>query len=242
MFPADETTAHSRMGGSFRMRCRVMGRTAAKVGERMKKSYWIVLMAGLLASPWALAQTPKTQPVSAPPKTAVGEASVPLEQQASREQLKKLFEVMRLRQQFEDMMKMLPSVVQQQLRAQMDQLTASMPNAKRMDSEQQKALDRLMNKYMEKAATLYPVDEMIDDAISVYQRHMSREDADAYLAFFSSPPGQHFLDAQPAIMKEYMPIAMERAQRRTQALTADLIADISEFEKSVGPAKQAPAK
>ena len=208
----------------------------------MKKSTWIVLIAGLLASHSVLAQTPKTQIAPATQKATAGEATVPLEQQASREQLKKLFEVMRLRQQFEDMMKMLPSVVQQQLRAQMDQLRAGVPGADRMDSEQHRAMDRLMNKYMEKAATLYPVDEMIDDAISVYQRHMSREDADAYLAFFSSPPGQHFLDAQPAIMKEYMPIAMERAQRRTQALTADLAADISEFEKSAAPPKKASAK
>lgn len=208
----------------------------------MNKSTCIVLTAGLLTAPWVLAQTPKAQTAPVTPKATASGASVPLEQQASREQLKKLFEVMRLRQQFEDMMKMLPGVVQQQLRAQMDQLKASMPGANRMDSEQNKAMDRLMNKYMEKAATLYPVDEMIDDAISVYQRHMSREDADAYLAFFSSPPGQHFLDAQPAIMKEYMPIAMERAQRRTQALTADLAADISEFEKSAAAGKPANAK
>jgi hypothetical protein len=208
----------------------------------MKKPFRIAIVAGLLAAPWALAQAPKRQSATADQKIAASEASVPLEQQATRDQLKKLFEVMRLRQQFEDMMKMLPSVVQQQVRAQMDQLKASMPGAKPVDPEQQKALDRLMNKYLEKAATLYPVDEMIDDAISVYQRHMTREDADAYLAFFSSPPGQHFLDAQPAIMKEYMPIAMERAQRRTQALTADLAADVSEFAKSTRPSKQVPAK
>ena len=208
----------------------------------MKKSFWIAILAAHLAGPLALAQAPKSESAPVTRKVAASEAFVPVEQRATKEQLKKLFEVMRLRQQFEDMMKVLPSVVQQQIRAQMTQLKATMPETKQMTPEQQKSLGRIMNKYMEKATTLYPADEMIDDAISVYQKHMTQEDAEAYLTFFSSPPGQHFLDAQPAIMKEYMPIAMERAQRRTQALTADLAKDVSEFAKSAELANRSQAK
>lgn len=208
----------------------------------MKWGFWIATFLGLLTLSSAPAQTSTGGSAGASQKVAAIGASVPLEQQATSEQLKKLFEVMRLRQQFEDMMKMLPSVVQQQVRMQLDQLTASMPGAKQLTPERRRALDKLMNKYMEKSATLYPVDDMINDAISVYQRHMTRDDADAYINFFSSPPGQHFLDAQPAIMKEYMPIAMERAQRRTRELTAELATDLAEFAKSSQGAKQGTAK
>jgi len=211
----------------------------------MNKAYRIAIAAGVMVvsvASFAPAQTPQGQSASVGQKAVASEALVPVEQRATQEQLRTLFEVMRLRQQFEDMMKMLPSVVQQQVRTQMNQLKASMPATKQTTPEQQKALDKLMNKYMEKAATLYPVDEMISDAISVYQRHISQDDADAYISFFSSPPGQHFLDAQPAIMKEYMPIAMERAQRRTRELTAEMAADIVEFRKSVEPAKPVSPK
>jgi hypothetical protein len=217
-----------------------------KVEERMKKAFWTAIIAGLMLASWtpaqALGQSPQPQTASTGQKSLASAGTVPVAQQATKEQLKKLFEVMRLRQQFEETMKMLPSVVQQQLRMQMGQLTASMPDRKQMTPGQRKELDTVMNRYMEKAGTLYPVDEMIDDAISVYQRHLTREDADAYITFFSSPPGQHFLDAQPAIMKEYMPIAMERAQRRTQELTLELSTVLAEFAKSVKPAKQVPEK
>jgi hypothetical protein len=208
----------------------------------MKAKCSIAFLFSLVLAHLAFAQATAAQPAQPSHNVATMQASVPLAQQATKEQLKRLFEVMRLRQQFEETMKMLPSVVQQQLRLQMGQLTASMPDRKQMTPEQRKELDTVMNRYMEMAATPYPVDEMIVDAISVYQRHMTREDADAYITFFSSPPGQHFLDAQPAIMKEYMPIAMERAQRRTQELTLELSTVLAEFAKSVKPAKQVPEK
>jgi hypothetical protein len=208
----------------------------------MKAICSIAIIFALVPAHIAFAQTPATHPAQPGPKTVATQASVPPEQQATREQLTKLFEVMRLRQQFDDMMRALPAVVQQQVRMQMDQLTAKMPGEQKMTPEQQKALDKLMNKYMERTRTLYPADEMIADAISVYQRHMTREDADAYIAFFSSPAGQHLLDAQPVIMKEYLPIAMDRAERRTHALTLEMAADIAEFSKSAVPAKQVPAR
>ena len=208
----------------------------------MKAICSIAFLLALVPAHFGFAQAPEAETAQTGHNAVSTQAAVPLEKQATKEQLTKLFEVMRLRQQFEDMTKMLPSVVQQQVRVQMNQLNTSMPDRKRLTAEQQKSLQKLSNKYKEKAANLYPVDEMMSDAISVYQRHISREDADAFITFFSSPPGQHFLNAQPAIMKEYMPIAMERAQRRTRELTAEMAADLLEFSKAAEPAKQVPAK
>ncbi len=204
----------------------------------MKKGSWIAVIAGVLLAFVVQAQPPAGQ------KTAATEAPVPPGQQATKEQFRKLFEVMRLRQQFEEMMKMLPNVVQQQVHMQIEQMTANMPGANAMTAEQRAALEKLTKKYMEKARALYPADEMINDAIVVYQRHMSRQDVEAYINFFSSPPGQRFLDVQPVIMKEYMPIAMERAQQRTKELNAEMAVDLAEFEKSIEPAKKPaePAK
>lgn len=218
----------------------------------MRKSYWIVAAAGLALAPWALAQTtagqsgaadqaPAAQQTPAEHTTEIqlqADASpIPVDQQASKEQLTKLFEVMRMRQQFDSMMKMLPNMVQQQVHAQMEELTAKLPGAKQLTPQQQAALDKLMNKYMEKALTIYPADEMIEDAIGVYQRHMNRTDVEAYIAFFSSPPGQRFLDAQPVIMKEYLPLAMGRAEAHTKELYAEMAEDLAEYIKTQAPAK-----
>ena len=202
----------------------------------MRRAFCILVAAALAFVPWALAQAPADQ-TAADKTTATAEAIIPQDQQASREQLKKLFEVMRLRQQFDAMMKMLPNFVQQQVHAQMEEMTAKLPDDKKPTPEQKAALDKVMRNYMGKAQAIYPADEMIEDAITVYRRHMSRHDVDAYITFFSSAPGQHLLDAQPQIMKEYMPIAMQRAQARSKELFAQMAVDMEEAMKPEAPAR-----
>jgi hypothetical protein len=160
-----------------------------------------------------------------------------VDQQATKEQLGRLFAAMRLRQQFDNMMKAMPQMVEQQVRAQMQEQLANTPDAKKLTPEQQAALEKLMDKYMDKAKSIYPVDEMIDDAGTIYQRHMSRSDVDAYIAFYGSPPGQRLLDAQPVILKEYVPMAMHRVQERSRALDAEMAVDIQKFVASQTPAK-----
>ena len=65
-----------------------------------------------------------------------------------------------------------------------------------------------MSKYVEKSMDLYPADEMLTDMGAIYQRHLSKDDVDGLIVFYSSPTGQHLLDAQPVIAKEYMPLVM----------------------------------
>jgi uncharacterized protein len=207
----------------------------------MRKAFWIAALMGLSMVPAALAQTTASQPAEAATAPAAAEAVVPADQQPTKEQLGKLFEVMRLRQQFESMTRMMPAIVQQQVHQQVTEMTAVMPGAKQLTPEQQAALDKLTAKYMEKAMNLYPADEMIADAMVVYQRHLSRSDVDAYIAFYSSPPGQHLLDAQPVIMKEYMPVVMDRVHTRTKVLYEEMAKDLEDFTKAQSPAP-APAK
>lgn len=211
----------------------------------MKKANCIaaVLGMGLALAPWmALAQAPANQPAAgAAAPAAVAAPAIPQDQQPTKEQLAKLFEVMRLRQQLQGFMKMMPAMVQQQVQAQMHEMASKMPGRKPITSEQQAAIDKMMNKYMEKALNLYPIDEMIDDMTGLYQRHLSHSDVDAFIAFYSSSAGQHLLDQQPAIMQEYMPIAMKRIQERSKALTDDMAKDMQECLNPDAPAADKPA-
>jgi hypothetical protein len=209
--------------------------------ESMKKANCIaaVLGMGLALAPWtALAQAPAVQPAAgaAAPATVAAPA-IPQDQQPTKEQLARLFEVMRLRQQLQGFMKMMPAMVQQQVQAQTRQMTAKMCDGCKPTPEQQAAIDKLMKKYMEKAFNLYPIDEMIDDMTGLYQHHLSRSDVDAFIVFYNSPAGQHLLDQQPAIMQEYMPIAMQRIQERSKALTDEMAKDMEELSKSMAPAE-----
>lgn len=162
-------------------------------------------------------------------------APLPQDQQASREQIARLFEVMRLRQQMESMMKSLPAVMQQQIQTTSKELTEKLGGPS-LTAQQQEAISKMTQRVMEKTASMYPVEEMIADCMGVYQRHVSRDDADAVTAFYSSPVGQRLLDAQPSIMQEYMPIVMGRMQEKTKALTDEIAKDIQEMMKTV-PAK-----
>jgi hypothetical protein len=175
-------------------------------------------------------------------RSASTTAPVPADQQATKAQIDKLFELLRLRKQMESMMGMIPRVVQQSFQAQMKDMNAKLPPGKRLMPQDQAALEKVMNKYMQEAVNVYPIDEMIADAVPVYQRHISRSDADAVIAFYSSPPGQRLLDEQPAMMSEYMAILMPHLQDRSKRLTDRMEAEMQQIVKPdpVDPGNSSP--
>jgi hypothetical protein len=211
----------------------------------MKKTNCIAAVAGLglALTPFAVfAQAPAAQPAPEPAPPAAAPAAIPADQQPTREQLTKLFEIMRLRDQMQNLMKAMPAMVQQQIQAQTKEMASKLPGGNSLTPEQQAAIEKLTNKYMDRAFNIYPVDEMIADMTTIYQRHLSRSDVDAFIVFYQSLAGQHLLDAQPAIMKEYMPMVMDRMRDRTKALTDEMAGDLTkqmeELGKSPAPAAE----
>ena len=156
--------------------------------------------------------------------------TIPEADQPTDAQLNRLFTAMRLRQQMDTALKSMTTMMQGQLDAQFKQARSQRPAGKGTTPEEEKAVSDLIMKYMEKAMHVYPVEEMIADMSGIYKRYVSRTDVDAYIAFYESPAGQHLLDVQPAIMKEYTPIVMARVTERSKALTDELSA---EMKKSV---------
>jgi hypothetical protein len=183
-----------------------------------------VLGLGLAMAPWAIAQAPAAQP-AAPAATA---ATIPVDQQPTKEQLAKLFDLMRVHEQLASVTKMMPALMQQQFAAQAKQMQKDHPEIPTQTEEQQKASAKVMNKFMERAMNLYGSDEMIADMSSLYQKHLSRSDVDGIIAFYSSPSGQHMLDMMPVIMTEFMPTVMRRVQERIAPLTTEMIKEMAE--------------
>jgi hypothetical protein len=194
----------------------------------------------MLAS-WTLAQAQTNLPASSTNEQQVSAPAIPTNQQPTKEQLAKLFEVMRLRQQLQSYLKMMPAMIQQQIQAQFKEATSKL-GGESITPEQQAQLDSLMHKYLEKAVNVVSIDEMLDDMTTVYERHVTGSDVDSYIAFYESSAGQHLLDAQPAIMQEYMPMAMNRMKDRSKVLTDQMIADIGEFAKTKTPAAEKPTE
>lgn len=165
---------------------------------------------------------------------------VSAENQPSADQLAKLFEVMRIKQQMASMRTMVPAMVQQQIQAAMKQTEEGLPAGTKLTPEQREKMQSIMTEYVGKAMDLYPADEMLTDMTALYQRHLSKDDVDALIAFYSSPAGQHLLDAQPAIAQEYMPVVMGKVAQRSQTMLKEMMKEMAEIMPAKAAAKPAP--
>jgi uncharacterized protein len=185
-----------------------------------------------LAAAWQtapLAQAAHTVPAGAPPAI----------DKPSREQLLTLFEVMRLRAQMQDLLKMLPAALEQQLQSEQQEVELSLATAGGGDltPEQKATRDRITKKYFELAEGIYPMDEMLNDMVEVYQRHLSREDVEGILAFYRSSAGQHLVDAQPLMAREVMPAVTKKMEARSKELVDHYKKELND---AMGPPKIPP--
>ncbi len=201
----------------------------------MKTISKFAVVIGLVFTPCiVLAQAPATEPATAP--VAEITPTIPLDQQPTKEQLNKLFEVMHLKDQMRAMMTMMPALIEQQMKEQEKQITSKLPDGA-IKPEQQEEMSNVINKYMEKALNIYTVNHMLDDMATIYQRHLSRADVDAYIVFYGSDAGQHLLKLTPVMMQEYMPMAMKRVQESTKTLTDEMAREMKECVKTDEPAQ-----
>jgi hypothetical protein len=193
---------------------------------------------GLALAPWAVAQAPADQPEATPVVTPV----IPQDQQATKEQIAKLFEVMRLREQFASVTKMMPALMQQQMQEQFKQMRKNHPEMESMNEERQQAFGKVMGRYMERVMSVYTSEDMIADMSGIYQKYLTRSDVDGIIAFYNSPVGKHMLDMQPMMMKESMTLVMQRMQDRIKPLIDDMNKEIEDVVKSPAPPAEKPAE
>jgi hypothetical protein len=60
----------------------------------------------------------------------------------------------------------------------------------------------------------FPVDEIIDGIVPIYQKHLTKADLEAVIAFYSSAAGQKLLKEQPAMMAEGMQVGQDVMLRK----------------------------
>lgn len=173
-------------------------------------------------------------------RQAASATTIPADQQPSPEQLAKLFDVMRIKQQMASMRMMVPGMVQQQIQSAMKQTEEGMPPGSKLTPEQREKMQAIMSKYVGKSMDLYPTDEMLTDMTGIYQKHLSKDDVEGLIAFYSSPAGQHLLDAQPVIAQEYMPMVMGKVAQRSQAMTKEMMKEMADVVPANKPPTTSP--
>ncbi len=134
-------------------------------------------------------------------------AQQPVTDQPSRDDLLKMFEVLRVRQQTENVMDTVLAQMKQQLEGDIQKRYPNLTPEARAKLEAS----------IKDAVNLYPVSEMLNDLIPVYQKHLAKADVDAIIGFYSSSAGQHFLDKMPAMTAEAMQTMMTKLQVRSAA-------------------------
>jgi len=200
----------------------------------------LVGVAGMLFSAGVSGQSAQ-QLAEQASRQAASTPAIAADQQPSQEQLTKLFEVMRIKQQVQSMRQIVPSMVQQQIQSAVKQTEQSLPTGTKLTPEQRQQIQAVISKYVGKAMDLYPADEMMTDMSGIYQKHLSKDDVDALIAFYSSPAGQHLLDAQPTIAQEFMPIVMAKVTQRSQAMTREMMKEMAEIAPATKPSAEKPA-
>ncbi len=146
---------------------------------------------------------------------------------ATREDVVKLFETMKIHEQMRLVME---SVVKQQRTMIHENLKKRAPQ---ISEQELTRLDQLTSEVMKDM----PLDSLLDDMIAVYQKHLNRVDVDAMNSFYSSVTGQKLLREMPAMTAESMQAASPRMQAMMDKMMQRLDQMVSEdIEKDKKPA------
>jgi uncharacterized protein len=98
-----------------------------------------------------------------------------------------------------------------------------------------------MDKAADDMVKNFPTDEVFDAMIPIYQKHLTKGDVDALVAFYSTPTGKKFIQEMPAISTEAMQASMGIVQKRMAQTMQRVQDEVAQEQKKgdVDPKKPA---
>jgi hypothetical protein len=88
-----------------------------------------------------------------------------------------------------------------------------------------------INKIMDDMMNAMPFDEMMQAMVPAYQKHFTKGDMDALIAFYAAPTGQKMLNELPAVMAESMDAMMPILRKNVEKITERAQQEIAEMMK-----------
>lgn len=159
----------------------------------------IVVLSVLLASLPALAQQGAAE-AAKQQKSKKTAAALPADA-PTRQEVLKLFEMLEINKTME----LAVQAAKEQSNEMAEELIQE--KAPAATPEQKQQIRQMVNEEMEHALGPSAIREMMEATVPVYQRHLSKSDLEAMMAFYSSPVGKKVLREQPAMMQESMKAA-----------------------------------
>lgn len=95
-----------------------------------------------------------------------------------------------------------------------------------------------MTRMMDDTLKSFPWDQMLDSMIPVYQKHLTKGDVDALVAFYGSATGQKILRDMPAIMQEAMQNMMPLMQKQMDAMKGRMQQEVAQMMRDYKPAQK----
>ncbi len=191
----------------------------------------IAVIIFLLFSFSALAQK---QPASAPPAKANPQskpaATANGSNVASREQIMKLLELL----QVPDSLAMTLEAMKEQMKVgalQMFREKVANPSP-----EQVKSVDAIVDEEFK----MIGMEDLIQDVVPIFQKHLTRSDVEAVIRFYSSPVGQKIRHEQPAMARESLQATAAGQRGKMELLLAKLDLRIEQLAQNEEK-KQTPA-
>jgi uncharacterized protein len=150
------------------------------------------------------------------------------ESPASKEDIERYLEVMHSRDMMmkmvDAMSKPMHQMIHEQFAKDRDQLPAD--------------FEARMTKEIDDYLKNLPFEEMLQAMIPAYQKHLSKNDVDALVTFYSGPTGQKLIKEMPVMTAEAMQSMMPLLEKHIQAMTERVQQDITEMIQESRQAKK----
>jgi len=142
--------------------------------------------------------------------------SVPGSEAASKEDVQHLFSILKL-----------DTMMQLTMKAAADQVKTNLPAI--LKDQDMELRQEQINSLMDEVYRNYPLKEVLDAMVPVYQKHLSRGDIANIEAFYQTSTGQKMVNEMPEmskdamqaanpIMKKWMTEVMQRIKTRAEAM------------------------
>jgi hypothetical protein len=155
---------------------------------------------------------------------------IPEGQRASREQIDKLFEALRLRDQLNKTMEMTSVAVKAGIQQAMEEQKQKSGSGKELTPEQQKLFENVLSEYTKKLAAIIYSDDVINPIKSAYQRYLTASDVEGIIAFYQTSAGEHLLERQTKIGLEAAPQMLAALQGKLQPLMEEMQKNIAALD------------
>jgi len=190
----------------------------------------LVLLSSVCCWSAQQAERPSAQPQPSPAKARPSSAAS--QGPPSKEQVAKLLELLQVRRNVESMFmetkEQVMNEAEQELRRRVPE--PSVAQIARLHGMINNEFDRLS------------AGELVESIIPVYQRHFTKGDIDAIVAFYSSPVGQKMQREQQSMMRESMQAAGSRQQQKMEAILQKIQDQMDQVIQDESPKQDDPPK